>query len=231
MLQQQKYTWRMPREKLEPPETGKGLFGRFLERVRQWLRSLRDWASKWLRKFFQSHLKTGADNSSGYGWIFTLQILLELLAVAAIAALALLLLRTFTSKRRKSVILASEPIQPAPDLSDENLGPDQLPEDRWTTLGRELLERGELRLAMRAFYLGSLAHLASRQLISLARFKSNRDYERELRRRGHSFPQLQSGFGENVLVFDRIWYGAHEINSELVQQFLTRVEQMRAQES
>src|SRR6266567_4601198 len=73
----------LPREKLEPPETGKGLFGRFLERVRQWLRSLRDWASKWLRKFFQSHLKTGADNSSGYGWIFTLQILLELLAVAA----------------------------------------------------------------------------------------------------------------------------------------------------
>jgi hypothetical protein len=122
-------------------------------------------------------------------------------------------------------------MQPAPDLSDETVGAEQLPEDGWTALGRELLERGELRLALRAFYLGSLAHLASRQLISLARFKSNRDYERELRRRGHSFPALLSTFGENVSVFERIWYGAHEINRELVQQFLARVEQIRARES
>ena len=84
------------------------------------------------------------------------------------------------------------------------------------------------RLALRAFYLANLAHLASRRLISLAKFKSNRDYERELRRRGHSFPGLLSMFGDNVLVFDRIWYGMHEINQELVQQFLARVEQIRS---
>src|SRR5438552_3906805 len=43
VLQQQKYTWRMPREKLEQPDADKGLLGRFLERLRQWVRSLRDW--------------------------------------------------------------------------------------------------------------------------------------------------------------------------------------------
>ena len=94
-------------------------------------------------------------------------------------------------------------------------------------LARELLERGELRLAMRAFYLASLAHLAGRNLISLAKFKSNRDYERELRRRGHSFPDLLSVFGETVSVFDRIWYGLHEVNGELVQQFAANVERIK----
>ena len=114
-------------------------------------------------------------------------------------------------------------------MTDEKLAADALPEDGWTRLGRELLARGELRLALRAFYLASLAHLASRQLISLAKFKSNRDYERELRRRGHSLPGLLTVFGENVLVFDRIWYGMHEINQELVAQFMAKVEQIRAQ--
>ena len=57
----------------------------------------------------------------------------------------------------------------------------------------------------------------------------NRDYEGELRRRGHSFPELLSMFGENVAVFDCIWYGMHEINQELVTQFLGKVEQIRGQ--
>ena len=35
-------------------------------------------------------------------------------------------------------------------------------------------------------------------------------------------------FADNVTVFDRIWYGMHEINQELVQQFLARVEQIRS---
>src|SRR5439155_13859295 len=123
----------------------------------------------------------------------------------------------------------SEPIQPAPDLTEENVSADLLPADGWLNLGRELLERGELRLAIRAFYLATLAHLAGRNLISPAKFKSNRDYERELHRRGHSMPELLSIFGDNSLVFERIWYGLHEINQELVQQFLARVERIRAQ--
>ena len=105
---------------------------------------------------------------------------------------------------------------------------DQLPGDSWMKLARELLERGELRLALRAFYLASLAHLASRNLISIARFKSNREYERELRRRGHSFPDLLSVFGDNLVSFERIWYGLHEANRELVERFAANVERMKA---
>ena len=59
---------------------------------------------------------------------------------------------------------------------------------------------------MRAFYFASLAQLAARGLITVAKFKSNRDYERELQRRGHSLPELLASFGDNVSVFDRTWY-------------------------
>ena len=95
------------------------------------------------------------------------------------------------------------------------------------SLALELLERGELRLAMRAFYLSSLAHLATRNLVSIARFKSNRDYERELRRRSHALPEVSNTFSENVSVFDRVWYGMHEINAELLQHFRNNVERIR----
>jgi hypothetical protein len=113
-------------------------------------------------------------------------------------------------------------------LTDENVSAEQLPEDGWTRLARELLERGELRLALRAFYLASLASLADRNLISLAKFKSNRDYERELERRGHSFPNLLTVFGENRLMFDRTWYGMHEATREVVNHFATNVDKIKA---
>jgi hypothetical protein len=123
--------------------------------------------------------------------------------------------------------VTTEAIQPTADVANENIGAEQLPEDGWTRLAHELLARGELRLALRAFYLGSLAHLAGRNLITLARFKSNRDYERELRRRAHAFAELLPLFGENVSVFDRTWYGRHDVDGELVTRFAANVERIR----
>jgi hypothetical protein len=116
--------------------------------------------------------------------------LLYALVAAAVIGLAYAVYRIFRNRNSRVEAVASEPLQLAPDLSDETLGADLLPEDGWTKLGRELLARGELRLALRAFYLASLAHLAQRNLISLAKFKSNRDYLLELQRRAHSFPDL-----------------------------------------
>jgi uncharacterized protein DUF4129 len=147
-----------------------------------------------------------------------------LVAIVAVA-LAILIYRTIR-RRRQTATIAGEAIRPAPDLSDEGVGAEQLPEEGWITLARELLARGELRLAIRAFYLASLAHLAGSNLISLAKFKSNRDYERELRRRAHSFPDLLALFGENVSVFDRSWYGMHEVTGELADRFAANVERI-----
>jgi hypothetical protein len=84
-----------------------------------------------------------------------------------------------------------------------------------------------LRLALRAFYLASLARLAAGDLITIAKFKSNRDYERELQRRAHAFPEVLSTFAQNVSVFDRVWYGLHEVNPDLVADFAGNVQKIK----
>lgn len=154
------------------------------------------------------------------------EVLLYTLIATVAVALTILIYRTVRG-RRQTTALASQAIQPVPDLSDEGVSAEELPEEGWIKVARELLARGELRLAIRAFYLASLAHLAGNNLISLAKFKSNRDYERELRRRAHSFPDLLALFGEIVSVFDRSWYGMHEVNGELVDRFAANVEQIK----
>jgi hypothetical protein len=229
VIQQTKYAWRMPREKLRAAEADQpGIIGRFLQRVRDFLRdkikTFLDWLGEWLRKLFRHR---GESRTSGYGWMMLLEVLLYALLAAVVAGLAWLLFRLWRNRKRQKGPIAAQPIHSAPDLSDESLGAEQLPEDRWTALARELLARGELRLALRAFYFASLAHLAESNLISLAKFKSNRDYERELRRRGHSFPALLALFGENVLVIDRVWYGLHQASGEQVNRFAANVERIK----
>jgi hypothetical protein len=229
-VHQRKYAWRMPREKVKNSD-GQGVLDRFLERggkmFRQWVQALGNWLEGWLRRLLsrQSPLQTG---SSGYGWILTQEMLIYGLVAAAIIGLGYFVYRILRERQPQTEVLASEPVHSAPDLTDENLGAEQLPDDGWTKLARELLAQGELRLALRAFYLASLAHLAQRNLISLAKFKSNRDYEHELFRRGHAFPELLARFGENVAVFDRSWYGLHEISSELVKEFANNVDRIRS---
>jgi hypothetical protein len=196
------------------------------ETLKRWIEAFGRWLDKILRKLFSRRQPLPHANYS-FGWVTPLQVLLLVLLVAVVIALTLFFFRIWRERQVRLSPRIAEPLQPAPDLADENVGADQLPEDGWTKLARELLERGELRLALRAFYLASLAHLAGRNLISLAKFKSNRDYERELSRRGHSFPELRAVFEENVVVFDRIWYGLHEINRDLVGRFAENVARIK----
>jgi hypothetical protein len=225
-LKQPQYAWRSPREKAVDSGQEDGIVRRFLTSVwrvvKQGLESFFNWLGRWLSRFFRS----GGSSSSGSTWMVLLEIILYGLLMVAVGALAFLAYRAWQGRRRGPGLVLSMPIQPAPDLADENVAADQLPEDGWMKLARELWERDELRLALRAFYLASLAHLAGRNLIRIARFKSNRDYERELQRRGHSFPELLAVFGENVSTFDRIWYGLHDVNSEIVGRFAENVGRM-----
>jgi len=229
--QKSKYAWRMPRERITGRgSASQGLLDRFLERigtmVRDWLRGFGNWLDKLLRKLFSRQRPIGAA-PSGYGWIMVEEVLLYVLITAAVIGLAWIAYRIWHNRHARAEPVSTQPIQLAPDLSDERLDADQLPEDSWTRLGQEMLARGVLRLALRAFYLASLAHLAQRNLISLAKFKSNRDYLLELRRRAHSFPDLLDLFGDNVATFDRTWYGLHRATADLVTEFASNVERMK----
>lgn len=231
VLDQPKYTWRMPREKVlrEEADASKGALGKFLERaaesIKNVLRSVFEWIEGGLNKLFKNRPTSTPKPFSGPS--DSLRMFLIALLIVVAVALLILLLWIWKKSHRPIEPVISEPIVIVPDLADENVAADQLPEDAWIKLGRELIERGELRLAMRAFYFASLTHLAARNLITIAKFKSNQDYELELHRRAHSIASLRS-FSENVSAFDRTWYGLHEVNSEIVNHFASNVERIKA---
>ena len=80
---------------------------------------------------------------------------------------------------------------------------------------------------MRAYYLATLANLAQRNLVGIAHFKSNRDYQNELHRRAHAIPDLPGLFGENLLILERTWYGLHPADRDVAVQFAATVDRIR----
>jgi hypothetical protein len=189
--------------------------------VRDVIKTVGEWIEKlldWLFGGSGQRIKPSAFDTMARALPYLL-----LLLVAVVLVVIFLRLR----RPKKQAPVAAAVLPATPDISNENVGADQLPEDGWTNLARQLLERGDYRLAIRAFYLATLAHLAQRNLVGIARFKSNRDYERELQRRAHAIPSLLTLFSENLFTFERTWYGMHDVNRELVQQFAATVDRIR----
>jgi hypothetical protein len=79
-----------------------------------------------------------------------------------------------------------------------------------------MLEKGELRLALRAFFLATIAALAQHDYLMIAKHKTNMDYAREVSRRLHSKAEVVSAFKENVGMFERAWYGDHEVDPSTI---------------
>jgi hypothetical protein len=97
--------------------------------------------------------------------------------------------------------------------------PDQLPDSDWLALAESWVARGDLRMATRAIFLGLLASLGSLRVISIDKGKSNLDYLRELTRRTRGNSVLHDGFGGCVRVFERTWYGGHDMSRDLFDRF------------
>ena len=235
-LEQPEFTWRQPREQIEEPEPG-GL-RKFVMQTGDAIRKtakraydvLRRFYYWWKDKFDRWFPAKSSRNGDRSGWQSGVQTVVVVLLAATVGLLVVLLIRLYRARRRTPIVTA-QGVVAQPDVADENVTADQLPEDDWLALARDLAARGELRLALRAMYLASLAHLSRRDLVFLARFKSNHDYELELRRRARAWPDLQRAFTENLGAFERIWYGTHEINSDGVRHFEENVRRIRANQS
>ncbi len=235
VLTKREFTWRLPKEQQDLPPEQKGWFVTFIEGVRgtllEGIKTVRDWVRgivEWFEKRFPAKApRDGGHSSTGYGRLIGLRIMIYLLLALVASVVAIVFIRLW-KRRRREVVIAAQPVAAMPDLTDENIIADQLPEDGWLKLARELMEQGNFRLALRALYLASLAHLAGRELVSIAKFKTNRDYETELRRRARAWPELQTAFAQNVGAFDRVWYGQHDITPDNLQHFQANVERIRA---
>jgi hypothetical protein len=229
VIQHREYSWRLPRDATKVKTTDKKLnaLDRFFKSLEAGMRAVGRWindAFEWLAR--QARPRTGP----GLGTLDLAAAMKSLLLVLVVvlAAVLLWLLFRIWQRRQQTPETFVQTIVAAPDLSNEDVAADELPEEGWMKLAREFRERGEFRLALRALYLATLAHLAARNLIMLARFKSNREYERELARRAHSVAEVPSLFGNQVHIFERAWYGLHDVTSDTLNDFAQKVERIRS---
>lgn len=235
-LSEDKYTWRLPREKVPETNPRAGWFQAFFQSLGEtlwnwahtvvgWLRSVLHWFNK---LFKHDQPQENEPLKPGLAWMAGLRWMAYVLLALAAGALAFLLWRYGRMAWTQRELVTAETLPALPDLTDENVTASQLPEDEWLRLARELAAKGELRLALRALYLATLAHLASRELVSIARFKSNRDYQMEVARRARAKPELRQAFEENVAMFDCAWYGLYAVSGDGFRQFQTNLERIRA---
>lgn len=230
VLKRDEFTWRLPRQ--EKAGASGNFFTRWLDGMQQmagrWTKAFGRWLGQVLDRIFRSRTPV-VHESSGASWGdlgAVLHLVVWVILVVVVCLLGWLVWVNRSGFRRRPRLKAQAVIV-APDLNSEDIVASQLPEDEWVKMARDLMARGEFRLAIRALYLAALAHLGLRELISIARHKSNRDYQRELRRRAAGQGELLDAFGESVSAFESVWYGEHAAGEESVRQYAANIERIK----
>lgn len=239
VLRDRDFRWSLqplPASADEAQEDGmiKSFVRRGMEMLIEWARDLRDWikgVADWFDGLFKKKDKPIRERpASGSGADFgaLARGLLYVLLFLCGAALLWILWIGWRKGRAGPRVLAPLAAMPTtPDLNDEKLEASRLPPDEWLELARAQMARGEWRLALRALYLGALARLGAEGLVTLARAKTNLDYERELSRRAAGRADVVSGFRARRLAFERVWYGRDEAREADVRTWFAELERGR----
>jgi hypothetical protein len=146
--------------------------------------------------------------------------------VALLVALTLAVgVTLFWLRRRREAPQISIPVAaaPLPDLQDAAVASERS-EDEWFALANRLEGEGNLRLALRAAYLGLLAGLAQRAWLTIRRDRTNREYLDEFTRRWRRRPQaavearaeIPERVRGSLRQFDRVWYGSQALTPSSV---------------
>jgi hypothetical protein len=225
VMTRREYAWRMPREGLpQEDQQGRGPFASLIDWISRNLENGLKATGRWIEGVLDRLLGSMPEGQqskevSDRSWMASIRSLLIVLLAVLAFILVYAVWRAWRRKKKQDILIAPEPVATTPDLTDDQLTADEVPVNRWLALAREMLDKGELRMALRALYLASLAYLAERELITIAKYKSNREYERELRRRAHDQPELVNVFSTHVAIFEETWYGMHAVTREVLQRF------------
>lgn len=219
VLRRPEFAWR-PGFTLERPATPSELspLVGFFESTRDLMR--RGWSAcaRWFERFRRwLHRSDPAEPPQGGIWLGAMPPWL----VLALAGLGLVAVvgATWLWKRRSvadSLDVAVEVAESVVELPDDPAEAASVEPDRWRAWATELVAEGRLREAVRALYLGMLSALAARDLLRLARTKTNRDYRLELARRAPDRADLQTGCAMVIEVYEQSWFGRREPSEETV---------------
>ncbi len=225
-LHDSRFAWRMPRQRPQASDnTVMRAIADSVENSAEWIGEKIIAIQVWLRKLFDRPEKDNPGSSAAATRV------LRVAAVALLAALlATLLFIAWKTWRRTTVVEtnAAEARPAPPDIEDEGTSADALASAEWLKLAAELLARGEVRLAMRAYFFAGLARLGQLRLIRIAAYKSNREYVRELRRIDHARRGLVDNFHANLRVFESVWYGDHGLGPDELRSYVRAMEGISA---
>ena len=204
---------------MDPDEdlTG-GFIQSMVDGISRMLKSMYEWVEKWLKKMFESRDES-PDNLQSKGW-FSGHRLAYLLLGSVVVLLIILIILMLKNRNRIKKLPVPAPVARIPDLSQEDVVATDLADDEWYRMGQSMVVKGDLRLAIRAYYLSILSLLDHRELIHVETFKSNSEYRFELGRRAHAFPGLPTPFDANIDLFEQVWYGMYEVNQNMLERFL-----------
>jgi hypothetical protein len=191
----------------------------------EWLQAVWHKIRDWFTGVFPSRTAPDTHTETAAGMV-ALEVLLWVFVVVVAGLLIGVVVLAWRRRRLfKNPVLAAQAVTAAAaDLQDENTQAAQLPAEGWLSLAREQLGRGEWRLAWRALYLATLARLAAQGLVSLAKFKTNLDYERELRRRAITRQEVVAWFSSRRGAFEAVWYGRALAGEKFAREWLAELE-------
>lgn len=237
VLAERDFRWRLRPKPGAKPDKPDGLIKGFVrtcfEAIKELSRALSRTIGRlinWIRSWFPerrvkdpvSGARTPGTVSADWMAIF------QVAAYVLLALVGVLLVWSAIALWRKHRAIAPLSAAPeaavAPDLRDETVEASRLPADGWLDLARQQMAAGEWRLALRALFLATLARLAHERLVTLAKSKTNLDYERELTRRAHGQTERVAGFRQRRREFEEVWYGDATTQSERVTAWLRELE-------
>lgn len=226
-LKAKHFQWRLSREEVGKGEDGgaRGFVKSLLESTVSLAKKGFEVAGELLERLFGGNKEKRAMGDfkgwGAFGIVGSILTVVLLLLIVGVAVKMILNRRAQVGTLETQVEVAG-----AIDLESEAVVATQLPEDEWMRMAQDKIGAGEYRLAVRALFLASLAHLGERGLLKVARFKSNSDYRGELSLKARSMPAVVDAFSENIGLFEWVWYGLHEVGNESVEHFTSNYERI-----
>jgi hypothetical protein len=225
------FRWALRPAPKPPDPAGDGPVLRFLKEGARWISDLADSLWTTLRRWYDWLTDSSRPESTSSpilgrgvtmsGMSVVMVVLLSALAMLLIFISVVVWRRT---RMKTPLMAATKPVVTVPDLQSESTEASQLPADGWLALAHSQMERGEWRLAWRALYLATLARLGDEGLVSLAKFKTNLDYERELWRRALAREEIPRQFSVRRRGFEAAWYGNAQPGEADVRAWLAELE-------
>ncbi len=222
-LLQSEYAWQVdhPRKKLSLSFQLFSLDLSFFEPVARWIGSVFRWLGEkiglffeWLKKIFHNNDDQKDEEGLNIDMKGVVKPVVYLLAFLLLLFGGWQVIKLYRLKKSLNKAIQSPVVGDVPDLTDEDVSADMLPETQWLDLADRMVAENKPHLALRALYLAGLACLGHWRIIRLEPYKSNREYGNEISRVSSSYPELAHLFSETAGLFEKVWYGDYPVEAK-----------------